>query len=145
MGRSDSRDCVDGRFLGGEVLSLRTPLGRVLGSGSAKDGTGHFVAQRVSAIAVLLLGSWFLYSMYTIDGMAYLEVIRFVSVPRNTVLLSLLCVTAAYHSSLGVQVVIEDYVHANGLRIFSLIASRFAHVFLAISSVYAVLQIGLTT
>ncbi len=126
-------------------MSLRTPLGRVLGLGSAKDGTGHFMAQRISAIALTLLGCWFLYAMFTIDGLAYLEVIRFIAAPLNSVLLSLLCVTAAYHSYLGVQVVIEDYVHAHGVKLFSLVASQFAHVFLAIASVYAVLQIGLST
>ena len=125
-------------------MSLRTPLGRVLGLGTAKDGTEHFIAQRISAIALVLLGSWFLYSMYTLDGYAYLQVMRFIAAPLNSVLLSLFCVTVAYHSYLGVQVVIEDYVHAHGFKIISLIASRFAHVFLAIASVYAVLRIGLS-
>ena len=125
-------------------MSLRTPLGRALGLGTAKEGTEHFIAQRISAIASVLLGCWFLYEMAMIESMAYLEVTRFIAAPLNSVLLSLLCVTFAYHSYLGVQVVIEDYVHAHGLKIMSLIASRFAHVFLAIASVYAVLQIGLT-
>ena len=126
-------------------MSLRTPLGRALGLGTAKDGTEHFIAQRISAIALVLLGCWFLYEMAVIESMAYLEVIRFIAAPLNSVLLSLLCVTVAWHSYLGVQVVIEDYVQAHGLKIMSLIASRFAHVFLAIVSVYAVLRIGLTT
>jgi succinate dehydrogenase / fumarate reductase membrane anchor subunit len=125
-------------------VSLRTPLGRALGLGTAKDGTEHFIAQRISAIASVFLGCWFLYAMATIESMAFLEVTRFIESPLNTVLLSLLCVTVAYHSYLGVQVVIEDYVQGHGLKLVSLIASRFAHVFLAIASVYAVLQIGLT-
>ena len=125
-------------------MSLRTPLGRVLGLGTAKEGTEHFIAQRISAIASVFLGCWFLYAMFTIESMAYLEVTRFIAAPLNSVLLSLLCGTVAYHSYLGVQVVIEDYVHAHGLKLMSLIASRFAHVFLAIVSVYAVLRIGLT-
>ena len=135
---------VNRRFLGVEAVSLRTPLGRVLGLGTAKDGTEHFIAQRISAIALAVLGCWFVYSMFTIESMAYLEVMRFVAAPLNSVLLSLLCVTIAYHSYLGVQVVIEDYVHAHGIKLFSLIASRFAHVFLAAASLYAVLRIGLT-
>jgi succinate dehydrogenase / fumarate reductase membrane anchor subunit len=130
--------------LGAQVLSLRTPLGRVLGLGTAKDGTEHFMAQRISAIALVFLGCWFMYSMFTIEGMAYLEVMRFVAAPLNSVLLSLFCVTGAWHSYLGVQVVIEDYVHAHGIKLFSLIASRFAHVFLAFASVYAILRIGFT-
>lgn len=124
-------------------MSLRTPLGRVLGLGSAKDGTDHFVSQRISAIALVILGCWFVYSMAVIDSLAYLPVQRFISEPLNTVLLSAMCVTLAYHSYLGVQVVIEDYVHAHGLKLISLIASRFAHALVAIASVYAVLKIGL--
>jgi succinate dehydrogenase / fumarate reductase membrane anchor subunit len=69
---------------------------------------------------------------------------RFIAAPLNSVLLSLLCITAAWHSYLGVQVVVEDYVHAHGVKLFSLIASRFAHVFLAVASVYAILRIGFT-
>jgi succinate dehydrogenase / fumarate reductase membrane anchor subunit len=130
--------------LGAQVLSLRTPLGRVLGLGTAKDGTEHFMSQRISAIALVLLGCWFMYSMFTIESMAYLEVMRFIAAPLNSVLLSLLCITAAWHSYLGVQVVVEDYVHAHGVKLFSLIASRFAHVFLAVASVYAILRIGFT-
>jgi len=124
-------------------MSLRTPLGRVLGLGTAKDGTEHFIAQRVSAIALVILGLWFLYSMYMLDGYAYLQVMRFIAEPLNGVLLSLLSATIAFHSYLGVQIVIEDYVHAHGLKIILLIASRFAHVFLGIASVYAVIRIGL--
>ena len=124
-------------------MSLRTPLGRVLGLGSAKDGTDHFISQRISAIALVILGLWFLYSMLTMESLMYLDVIRFVAAPLNGVLLALLCITVAYHSWLGVQVVIEDYVHGHGMKLFSLIASRFAHAFVAIASVYAVIRIGL--
>ena len=125
-------------------MSLRTPLGRVLGLGSAKDGTEHFVSQRVSAVGLALLGLWFAGSMLMLESMAYLEVVRFIGRPFNTVLLSLLGVTAAYHSYLGVQVVVEDYVHAPGPKIILLLASRFAHVVVAFAAVYAVLRIGLS-
>ena len=125
-------------------MSLRTPLGRVLGLGSAKDGTEHFVSQRVSAIGLTLLGLWFVASMLMLESMAYLEVVRFIGRPINTVLLSLLSVAAAYHSYLGVQVVVEDYVHAQGVKIVLLLGSRFAHIFVAFASVYAVLRIGLS-
>ena len=123
-------------------MSLRSPLGRVLGLGSAKDGTGHFVAQRVSAIALALLGLWFLWQVLALDSLAYLDVIRFIAQPLNGILLALLGITVAYHSYLGVQVVIEDYVHSHGLKLAALIASRFAHGFLAVAMVYAILSIG---
>jgi succinate dehydrogenase / fumarate reductase membrane anchor subunit len=124
-------------------MSLRSPLSRVLGLGSAKDGTDHWWAQRVTAVALVLLGGWFAWSIVGIERFTYLDVIRFVGQPMNAVLLTLLGLSLAYHSYLGVQVVIEDYVHEPGLKVVSLMASRFAHVFVAIAAVYAILVIGI--
>lgn len=124
-------------------MSLKTPLGRVLGLGSAKEGTDHWWGQRISAVALVFLGGWFGYSLVRLESLTYLDVIRFVGVPLNGVLLSLLSITLAYHSYLGVQVVIEDYVHAPGTKVVSLLLSRFAHAFVAIAAVYAILVIGI--
>ena len=124
-------------------MSLKTPLGRVLGLGSAKEGADHWWAQRVSAVALILLGSWFVISLLRLDSLTYLDAIRFIGVPMNAVLLSLLSFTLAYHSYLGVQIVIEDYVHAPGTKVVSLLLSRFAHIFVAIAAVYAILVIGI--
>ncbi len=124
-------------------MSLRTPLGRVLGLGSAKEGTDHWWAQRVTAVALALLGLWFVISLMSLGTVKYGNVLAFLGRPVNSVLMALLCVTLAWHSYLGVQVVIEDYVHGKGLKVASLIASRFAHVFVAIASLFAVLRIGL--
>ena len=124
-------------------MSLRTPLGNVLGLGSAKDGTGHFWGQRLSGIGLLILGLWFVYSVWTIPGFTHVDALAFIGAPFNSVLLMLLVVTMAYHSILGVQVVIEDYVHGHGLKLASLIISRFAHTFLAVAAIYAIIKIGL--
>jgi len=124
-------------------MSLRSPLGRVLGLGSAKDGTDHWWAQRVSAVALLFLGGWFGYSLVRLESQTYLDVIRFIGQPLNAVLLALFGLALAYHSYLGVQVVIEDYVHTPGTKVVSLLLSRFAHVFVAIAAVYAILIIGI--
>ncbi len=124
-------------------MSLRTPLGRVLGLGSAKDGTDHWWAQRVSAVALVLLGGWFGFSLARIESLTYLDVIRFINEPINAVLLALLSLTLAYHSYLGVQVVIEDYIHDSGAKVAWLILSRFAHILVAVSAVYAILVIGI--
>ena len=124
-------------------MSLRTPLNTVLGLGSAKDGTGHFWGQRVSGIALALLGLWFAGSMLTMPGFAHADAVAFIAAPLNGVLLLLFVLTVAYHSMLGVQVVIEDYVHGHSLKLFLLILSRFAHVFLAVAAIYAILKIGL--
>ena len=124
-------------------MSLRSPLGRVLGLGTAKEGTSHWWGQRVSAIALLFLGLWFAYAMATMPGYDYEASVAFIGQPVNSILLLLLSLTLAYHSYLGVQVVIEDYVHAPGVKIAALIASRFAHTILAAAAVFAVLKIGL--
>lgn len=124
-------------------MSLRSPLGRVLGLGTAKDGTSHWWGQRVSGVAMALLGLWFAASLACMPGFAYADAVAFIGQPLNAVLLTLLVVTMAYHSWLGVQVVIEDYVHGHGLKVASLIISRFAHVFLAVAAVFAILKLGI--
>ncbi|MGB5165090.1 MAG: succinate dehydrogenase, hydrophobic membrane anchor protein [Woeseiaceae bacterium] len=123
-------------------MSLRTPLGRVLGHGSAKAGTDHWWGQRVSGVALVLLGLWFAWSLLQLHGLAYGNVIEFLRVPLNGILLSLLCITVAYHSYLGIQVVVEDYVHTAALKVASLIGSRFAHILVAVACVYSILRIG---
>ncbi|MEE4161259.1 MAG: succinate dehydrogenase, hydrophobic membrane anchor protein [Woeseiaceae bacterium] len=125
-------------------MSLRSPLGRVLGLGSAKEGTEHWWSQRISAAALVLLGLWFAVSVARLDAGAYADVIAFIAMPLNSVLLILLAATMAYHSWLGVQVVIEDYIHAPTAKIVLLTLSRFLHVLVAVASIYAILRIGIT-
>lgn len=124
-------------------MSLRSPLGRVLGLGTAKDGTSHWWGQRLSGIALVIIGLWFVVSLATLPGFSHSEIVAFVSKPFHAVLLMLLSVTMAYHSWLGVQVVIEDYVHSHGLRLASLILSRFAHIFFAAVALFAILKLGI--
>lgn len=124
-------------------MSLQSPLGRVLGLGTAKDGTAHFWAQRLSGIGLVFLGLWFVYSLATMTGFTHEDAVAFIATPMHGVLLLLLVITIAYHSYLGVQVVIEDYVIGHSLKLISLILSRFAHVFLTVAAVYAILKIGL--
>jgi succinate dehydrogenase / fumarate reductase membrane anchor subunit len=118
-------------------------LGRVLGSGSAKGGTEHWWAQRVTAVALLILGAWFLYSIMRLDSYAHAAMLDWAGRPINSVMLVLLSVTLAWHSALGVQVVLEDYVHGPFIKVVSLLANRFAHVFLAIAAVVSILTIAL--
>ena len=124
-------------------MSMRTPLGKVLGAGSAKDGTAHWWAQRVTAAALLVLGAWFLWSLLQLDSLAYAEVVSWIGAPFSSVMLLLLAVTLAYHSSLGVQVVIEDYVQGSTMKVISLILNKFFHYFLAAAALVAVLRIAL--
>jgi succinate dehydrogenase / fumarate reductase membrane anchor subunit len=124
-------------------MSLRSPLGRVLGLGSARDGTSHWWGQRMSAIALVLLGSWFVISLAMMPGFEHSHAAAFIGQPLNAVLLMLLSVAMAYHSWLGVQVVVEDYVHSHGLKLAALVISRFAHIFLAVVALFAILRLGI--
>ena len=124
-------------------MSLRSPLSRVLGYGSAKEGTDHWWMQRVTAVALVLLGGWFLVSFAGLQGYSLGEVTAWVRRPMNAIVLLLGSVTLAYHSLLGIQVVIEDYVHGPALKVFSLILNKFAHAFLALAAVLAVLNVAL--
>ena len=108
-----------------------------------KAGTLHFVAQRVTAIILVFLGLWFAGSIRGFDALAHGVVVAFVADPLNVFLLTLLTITLAYHSYLGVQVVIDDYVHAKRITVASHIASRLAHVLFGIAAIYAIIRIGL--
>ena len=106
------------------------------------SATGHFIAQRVSALILVILGLWFAATVHAMDSFEYTAMHAFVAQPLNGALLLLLSLTMAYHSYLGVAVVIDDYVHAPGLNFAALLASRLAHIVLALVSVYAIYRIG---
>jgi succinate dehydrogenase / fumarate reductase membrane anchor subunit len=126
-------------------MSLRTPIGRVLGLGSAKEGVGHWWSQRVTAVALVVLTLWFVSALLRMGDLSYGAVVAWMSSPVNAVLLSLLIGTTAYHSQLGVQVVVEDYVAQHGLKVVVLLLLNFLHVALAALGVFAVLRIAFGT
>jgi len=99
--------------------------------------------QRVTAIALLVLGAWFLVSLQGVETYQQVDLYAWVAHPVNAVMLLLLSVTLAWHSALGVQVVIEDYVHGPALKIVSLLLSKFVHIFLGLAAVFAVLWVSL--
>jgi succinate dehydrogenase / fumarate reductase membrane anchor subunit len=125
-------------------MSLRSPLGRARGLGSAKDGTHHFWVQRVSAVALIPLALWLVFSLASLPGAAYAQVHWWVGYPAVAVTLVLFIAAALYHSMLGVQVVIEDYVGHEGMKITALLLSKFFHFAVAAASIFAVLKIALT-
>jgi succinate dehydrogenase / fumarate reductase membrane anchor subunit len=120
-------------------MSLRTPLGRVLGMGSAKDGTEHWWAQRVSAVALIPLTLWFLFSLLMLPDLAYGTVKTWLSLPASGFLCALLLVVLTYHSYLGTTVVIEDYVHTAGMKLLALLVLRFSYVLVCGAGIFAVL------
>ena len=124
-------------------MSLRSPLSRVLGSGSAKEGTDHWWMQRVTAIALLILGPWFLISFAQIDGYSRVEMHAWVAIPLNSIMLLLASLTLAWHSVLGIQMVVEDYIHGPGLKVFALILNKFVHVILCVAAILAILKVAM--
>ena len=125
-------------------MNLRSPLSHVLGSGSAKEGTDHWWGQRLSAVALLVLGLWLLYSLITLNAGAFdaAQVAQWAGTTSNAIMLILLLVTLGYHSSLGVQVVIEDYVHGPLIKVVALILSKFSHIAVTFGAVFAVLKLA---
>jgi succinate dehydrogenase / fumarate reductase membrane anchor subunit len=124
-------------------MGMRTPLGRVLGLGSAKSGYGHWWGQRLSAVALTPLGLWFVVSVLGLTSTDYWAAAAWVGEPVNAILLILLLLTLLYHSNLGVQVVIEDYVHHRGAKVVALVLTRFSHALMAVAGVYSVVVLSI--
>ncbi|MFK7887023.1 MAG: succinate dehydrogenase, hydrophobic membrane anchor protein [Gammaproteobacteria bacterium] len=125
-------------------MSRRTPLSRVLGLGSAKEGTDHFWVQRVTAVAVAILGTWFAFSLggMMADGVLYRDVIAWMASPVRAAALLAFVVSLAWHSMLGVQTVIEDYLHG-GTKVVLLILQKFVHIGAALAACVAILRVAL--
>lgn len=121
----------------------RTPLKRALGLGSARHGVQHFVVQRVTAIALVLLGVWFVTFVLRLPGLDYVEARALLAAPCNALLMALFAVAAFWHAQLGLQVVVEDYVHTHGWQLFLQVAIRFLCIIGAAASVLAILRIAL--
>jgi succinate dehydrogenase / fumarate reductase membrane anchor subunit len=109
---------------------------------SSGKGSGHWWAQRLSAIALIFVGLWFLTSILMLDDLHFGAVSVWLAAPFNSILMALTFATIVYHSKLGVQVVIEDYVHGASVQILSLRMNVLAHVVLAAAGLYALLKIG---
>ncbi len=122
---------------------LRNPLKRARGLGSAKEGTGHFIVQRVTAVALVFLSLYVLYLLLSLVGGDYASVRAAVASPLNALLLIAFLVASFWHAKLGLQVVIEDYVHKLGLAVAAQLAVIFICVLAALASVFAVIRIAL--
>ena len=123
-------------------MSLRSPLGRVLGRGAARNGVRHWWQQRLTSIALVPLTVWFVASLLSLPSLAHPVLVAWMSQSWTALLLILLVLIAAWHSQLGVRVVVEDYVHDVGVRTLTLVVIGFAHVLLASAGVFAVLKVA---
>ena len=121
---------------------MRSPLGRVRGLGAAKEGVGHWWAQRVTAVALVPLILWFVVSLIALIGADHASFTSWVRQPLNGILLTLLLVAGFHHLQLGLQVVIEDYVHHEAARIAGIIAVKFIVVLLGLCGIFSVLKIA---
>ncbi len=123
--------------------NLRSPLSKAVGLGSAKHGFSHWWWQRVTALALIPLTLWFLYSLICLVGADYQEVSSWLSSPINAAILLLFVLTALYHGQTGLQVVIEDYVHSKWMNLTLLLLVKFAAVVMAVLAIISVLKVVL--
>lgn len=123
-------------------MTIQTPLGRARGLGSAKTGTAHFWHQRMTAVALLPLTIWFVWSLARYAGAPYAEVLEFLHNPFNAAAMLLFVLAGLYHMVLGVQVVIEDYIHGEGAKLALLMFTNFAAFAVGVTCVVAVLRIA---
>lgn len=123
-------------------MKLRTPVKHARGLGSARDGTAHWWAQRLSALALIPLGIWLMASLIALLQVDYATARDWVGDPLNALLLVVTLGTLFYHSWLGVQVVVEDYVHGKSSKLVTLVISQFLHILFAALGIFAVLRIA---
>ena len=121
-------------------MSMRAPLARVRGHGSAKEGAHHWWAQRLSAIALVPLFLWFVASVTSVGSADYATAVAWIGSPWNSALLVLLIGAIFYHAQLGMQVVFEDYISTHWLQVTGIILVRFLALLLAAVSIIAVLR-----
>jgi succinate dehydrogenase / fumarate reductase membrane anchor subunit len=126
-----------------QIDILRSPLGRARGLGSARAGSRHWWAQRLTALALVPLTLWFIFSVIHLAGAPHQAVIDWLSTPLTMGLMLALIVATFHHLQLGVQVVIEDYVHDERVKIGAVLAVKALCVLLALVCIVSVLKIGL--
>jgi len=124
--------------------SMRTPLARVRGLGAAKSGTGHFWRQRLTGLANVPLAIGLVAIVLTLMGKPYPEAVAILSHPLVALILLAAVISASLHMRIGMQVIIEDYVHVEGLKVLALLANTFFSFAIGLAGVYAILRISLT-
>ena len=123
-------------------MSLRSPLGKVLGAGSAKQGVHHWWMQRLTSVALVPLSIWFVVSLLSLPSFDHATVVAWMRQSWTALLLILFVLLASWHSQLGVREVVEDYVHGAGARTVTLVSVTFAHTLIAAAGVLAVLRVA---
>jgi succinate dehydrogenase membrane anchor subunit len=122
-------------------MSLRSPLGKVLGTGSAKEGVHHWWLQRLTSIALVPLTLWFVVSLLSLSSFEHVTIITWMAHSWTALLLILFILVATWHSQLGVRVVVEDYIHG-GAKTLTLVVLTFIHAVVAAAGIFAVLKVA---
>jgi succinate dehydrogenase membrane anchor subunit len=121
---------------------MRSPLGRARGLGSAREGVEHWWMQRVTAAALIPLTLWFVVSLIALTGSDYNAFIAWLKAPFVAILMVLLLIALFHHTALGLQVVVEDYVHSDRAKIPTVVAIRLACFALAVAGIFATVRIA---
>ncbi len=124
-------------------MSYRTPLSNVRGLGAANTGSDHFWRQRVTGFANLLLTVFVVYAAFHLKGADYEGVKNFFQSPFHLVFAAAFIINTSYHMRLGMQVVIEDYVHNEGSKILLLILNTFFTSFISLAGIFSLLKLSL--
>ncbi|MGX2041424.1 succinate dehydrogenase, hydrophobic membrane anchor protein [Methylocaldum sp. MU1018] len=122
-------------------MNYRSPLARARGLGSAKLGTHEWWRQRVTSIALIPLIFWLAFAVVALPYADYQQVVRWIATPWNGILMLSFIIVAFYHATLGVQVVMEDYIHIDWLKMLGILGMKLVFAFLALASLYATLRI----
>jgi succinate dehydrogenase / fumarate reductase, membrane anchor subunit len=122
--------------------SMRTPASKVRGLGSAKSGTGHFFHQRLTAVANVPLAIAFVIIVAMLAGADHARMLAAMSHPLVALLMLLFVVSGVIHMRLGMQVIIEDYIHSEGTKIAMLIANTFFSIIIGAACVFSILKMA---
>jgi succinate dehydrogenase / fumarate reductase membrane anchor subunit len=123
-------------------MAYRTPLARVRGLGSAHEGPAHFWRQRLTAVANIFLGSFLIWLLVTLAGADYATTKATLAKPQIAIPLLLLVLSGLVHMRLGMQTIIEDYVHSEGRKILALMLNSFFALVVGLICVFAVLKLS---
>jgi len=122
---------------------IQSPLARARGAGSAHEGTHHWWHQRVTAVANMLLMLWLVWAVVHIPGWSYVEFTTWLAQPCRAILMILAVISVFYHAALGVQVVIEDYVHDGACKVVKLVGMKLFFFATAVACIFSILKVAL--
>jgi len=128
--------------LKGDNQGIKSPLARARGLGSARHGSGHWMHERITALASLPLMLWLVWAVLRMPEFSYAQVVMFLSAPLNAILMLLAVFTVFYHALLGTQVIAEDYIHHEGLKFAKLVSLKLFYIAAGTACVFSILKIA---